>query len=529
VSRRPSFDGARALQLAGVAAAIVLALVANVLASRHFRRWDWTADRRWSLSPATLDTLHEVDRADARLEVWAITGPGDPLESSLRPMLAAYVAASSRLDVRWIDPDRDAVQLVDLERRFRLEAGRTEDGRVATDAVVIVANGDRHWFLTPPDLYEQADEVRVKPREERALTQAIRGVLGGERARLCFTAGHGELSLEPTKGEREWLGEVRNLLEKSNYELVTVDTTPPDAHEPFKGCGAVVIAGPRVPFGADETNRLRSWLLEGGSLLAAVGPVEADTPTGMTGAGLDEALAPFGIALDDDLVHDADPAAAIPDTHGEGFLVSARPHSVTAGLLPAPGEPRPPHAAVFFARSLRRVSSPDAAAPSDLLVTGDAAYGRRSIVGAATWTGAPEPEPGDARGPLVVAMASERTGPRAQGAAHGPRVVVAGSRFVLSEDNWRQPRAMHGTAFLVDSALSWLTSRPSVVDVPDRAEVAAGVRISEEGLAEVRRYVVLLMPLAVALMGVAVWAWRRSSENEPHRPARSEPGRERAP
>jgi hypothetical protein len=108
-------------------------------------------------------------------------------------------------------------------------------------------------------------------------------------------------------------------------------------------------------------------------------------------------------------------------------------------------------------------------------------------------------------------------------------VVVAGSRFVLSEDNWRQPRVLHGTAFFVDSALSWLTSRPSVVDVPDRAEVAAGVRISEEGLAEVRRYVLFLMPLAVALMGVAVWAWRRSSENEPHRPARSEPGRERAP
>jgi hypothetical protein len=527
--RRPPFDGGRALQLAGVVAAIVLAVVANVLAARHFRRWDWTAGRRWSLGPATLETLREVEDTGAPLEVWAIAGPGDPLETSLRPILTAYAAACTRLDLRWIDPDRDTVQRVDLERRFHLEAGRTEDGRVATDAVVIVARGDRHWFLTPPDLYEQADDVRVKPREERALTQAIRGVLGGQKARLCFTAGHGELSLEPTRDERESLGEVRSLLEKNNYDLVAVDTTAPDAHEPFKDCGAVVIAGPRVPFAPEEANRLRTWLLDGGSLLAAVGPIEADTPTGMTGAGLDAALAPFGISLDDDLVHDVDPAAAIPDTHGEGFFVSARPHDVTAGLVPAAGEPRPPRAAVFFTRSLGRASAPDAPAPTELLVTGEPAYARRSIAGAAAWTDAPSPQAGDARGPLVVAMASERPGPRAPGAAHGPRVVVAGSRFVLSEDNWRQPRVLHGTAYFVDSALSWLTSRPSVVDVPDRAEVAAGVRVSEEGLAEVRRYVLLLMPLAVALMGVAVWAWRRSTENEPHRPAGSAPGPERTP
>jgi hypothetical protein len=32
----------------------------------------------------------------------------------------------------------------------------------------------------------------------------------------------------------------------------------------------------------------------------------------------------------------------------------------------------------------------------------------------------------------------------------------------------------------------------------------------------VRRYVLLFMPLAAALLGVAVWAWRRSSEDAPY-------------
>jgi hypothetical protein len=94
--------------------------------------------------------------------------------------------------------------------------------------------------------------------------------------------------------------------------------------------------------------------------------------------------------------------------------------------------------------------------------------------------------------------------------------VVVGSRYFLAEDNWRQPRALHGAAFLVDSALSWLSARPQVVDVPERAEVAAGMRLSEQSRAEVQRYVLMLMPLAALLLGAAVWGWRRASENRPY-------------
>lgn len=507
--------------MTGLVAAVVLAGVANVLAARHFLRWDWTKDRRWSLSPATTETLRGLAEP---IDVWAIAGPGDVFEQSLRQMLTAYQAASSRIEVHWIDPDRDTVQLVDLTRKFDLEAGRTEDGRVATDAVVIVASEKKHWFLTPTDLVEQADDVHVKPREERALTQAIRQVCGGDKAKLCFTVGHGELSLDEGRDERESLGSVRDLLQKGNYELARVDPTAPDAHEPFAGCDVVVVAGPSASFTPEETNRLRAWLLEGGSLFAAVGPIEQASPTGMISAGLDAALSPFGIGMEDDLVHDLEPPVAIPDTHGEGFFVTARPHPVTASLVAKSGEDHPPRVAIFYARSLRHVSAPDASWGAELLTTADGAFAKKSTVGSAGWNDAPARAPGDATGPFIVAMASERPGPA--GVARPSRVVVVGSRFVLADENWRQPRALHGAAFFVDSAISWLAARPSIVDVPDRAEVSAGMRVSEEGREEVRRYVLLLMPAAAALLGVAVWAWRRSSENKPYEPTKAPASRD---
>jgi hypothetical protein len=256
-------------------------------------------------------------------------------------------------------------------------------------------------------------------------------------------------------------------------------------------------------------------LLGGGSLLAVIGPLEPADGHGMPPAGLEDVLGPFGVALDDDLVHDVEPADSIPDTHGEGFFVEARPHPVTVTLVGGGPDSHPPRVAAFFARSLHAIASPGAPSPAPLLVTNAAAYGRADIAGAGKWTDAPPREPGDAAGPFTIAMASER--PRiGPSAPHGPRVVVLGSRYFLAEDNWKQPRPLHGAAFLVDSSLSWLSARPEIVDVPERAQVAAGMRISEESRAEVRRYVLFWMPLAALLLGAAVWGWRRASENKPY-------------
>ena len=421
--------------------------------------------------------------------------------------------------VHWIDPDRDVAQLVDLQQRFGLEAGRTEDGRVATDAVVIVASGDKHWFLTHDDLFEPSDDVHVKPREERALTQAIRSVLGADEGEALLHRGPRRALARRAEGRARLAGgrprppregqlrarERRHDRARRARALRGLRGRRPRRSAPAslerrgESPPELAPAGRRAPRCDRPLRRRRR--------------AAARAPT-----GLDEVLAPFGIALDDDVVHEADPTVAIPDTHGEGFFVAAEPHPVTASLVAGGGDAHPPRVATFFARSLRHVSPAGAASASDLLVTTGEAFAKTSLAGAAAWTGAPPRDPGDRGGPFVVAMAAERL-PVGAGAPHGPRVVVVGSRFALAEDNWRQPRALHGAAFFVDSALSWLAARPALVDVPDRPTVAVAMRLSEEGRAEVRRYVLFLMPLAALLLAIAVWAWRRSSENTPYVPA----------
>jgi hypothetical protein len=504
-------EPAQASSLVGIVAAMVVAVLANVLAARHYRRWDWTSAQRYTLTPATLDTLHGLSEP---VEIWVLVGGGDPLEQSIKQILVSYQAETPKLDVHWIDPDRDTVALEDVRKRFRVETARTQEGRVVADAIMVVAQGDRHWFLLPSDMFEveEGHDARAKPREEHAITGAIRNVVGGRRVRLCFTAGHGEPSLED--GSKEGLGLLRDILEKDNFETVTIDTTAPAARTPFEGCGVVVV-GARAPFSKDEDERLRTWLLGGGSALFAVGPINADTDTGMEPAGLARSLAPFGIALSDALVFETDPRFVLQGWRGIRFVATAKSHPVSQALY---GERAVSKAVLHFVRPLRHADEPGASSPSDLLVTTKDAFGVVNIHGAARWTGVPEKRDADLEGPLVVAMASERPKVRPDD-PHGPRVVVIGTSDVLAARWLEEPTAVRGGPLLVESALSWLASKPQVLDIPPRPSVAAGIRISEDSRDQVRRYVLYYMPGAAIVLGVLVaWGRRRTEGSRRERP-----------
>ncbi len=511
-------DAEQATALVGVVAAFVVAMLVNVVAARRYTRWDWTSAQRYTLSAATKTTLHELNEP---LDLWVLMGGADPLEQSVKQLLVSYAAETSQLKVHYVDPDRDTAELEDVRKRFNIQAGVTQDGHVATDAIMVVAKGDKHWFLGASDMVEvtSAEDTRARPREEQAITGAIRNVSrDGERPRLCFTTGHGELALG--EGGPRGLSFLSDILSKDNYEPGTVDTTDPNAHEPFKGCAVVVVAGPRADFSKEEEARLRTYLLEGGSLLAALSPINGTSDAGMVPPGLADALAPFGIGLDEDLVFEMEPSLVLPSSRNIRFYVTAKPHPVTAGLVRSDEVHDPPRVSVHFTRSLKHVAPPGSVQAAELLATSERAFAVTSVAGAADWKDVPTPKDGDPKGSLVVAMASERPKTN-KDAPHGPRVVVIGTGSVLVRQNWDEPMPLRGSVFLVESAISWLAAKPEILDVPAKPELSAGIRIDEASRSEVRRYVLVFMPLAAALLGLAVALRRRSTEGGPRRKKRA--------
>jgi hypothetical protein len=223
-----------------------------------------------------------------------------------------------------------------------------------------------------------------------------------------------------------------------------------------------------------------------------------------------------------------DAELAFPNTAGSRFVATPRTHPVTQGLVKpdsvASANAAPPRVVMQFARSLRKVSEPGSASAQDLLATSDKSFALVSMAGAADWKDGPKKRPGDLSGPLFVGLVSERPNVSPSDSSHpahshGPRVVVLGSASVLTASTYREPLPLRGAALLVESAISWLASKPQVLDVPDRAAVPAGLRLTADDRSEVLRYVLVFMPAMTALLGVGIGLWRRSTEGKPPPPA----------
>ena len=150
-----------------------------------------------------------------------------------------------------------------------------------------------------------------------------------------------------------------------------------------------------------------------------------------------------------------------------------------------------------------------AAAVSPLLETSEDAFG---MIDFFTWAKKPsEPAPNDAdhKGPLTVSFAAEL--PKRAGAERGARLVALGSASPMMGENW-QSDELRGTAIFVESAIAWLASAPAPLDIPNKPAFTAGLRMSEDSLASVFRYVVVFIPLAGVLTGLAVHLRRRATE-----------------
>src|SRR6185503_15960705 len=68
---RLGLDSAQLSQLVSVVLAMIVVVLANVIGARRFTRWDWTSNKRYSLTSATIQTLHDLPEP---IQVWVLLG-----------------------------------------------------------------------------------------------------------------------------------------------------------------------------------------------------------------------------------------------------------------------------------------------------------------------------------------------------------------------------------------------------------------------------------------------------------------------
>jgi ABC-2 type transport system permease protein len=486
-----------------LASAFVAAILfmANYLAYRHYERWDWTSEGRFTLSDRTEQVLAELDRP---IDVYLFLSRGEANYNDVKELTERYRARSDRIKVHQVDPDRRPSEYRQLMSRFGLRAAQLETGEVIADLAGIVVAGDESWRITRDDLmsldFDSFDTGRgpqVDVKAERALTGAILQVTQGRATRVCFTQGHGEWSTEG--GERS-LWALQEELERTNVEMEALETLG-TASVPEE-CDAVFVVGPLRAFSEAESKLLADYVRGGGNLLLTVDPVfDRD---GVLSTGLEDMVRDFGIEMDRTVVLERDRGRQIGGSPIEPFLVTRfGSHRTMRALSAMQGR-----VVMHLIRSVRPMEGSKAEV---LLETSEQSYAEsdparldpsQDLV----------PGPGDLEGPVPVAVAVElQTGDDESVAADGPR---GGRLVVIGDSDWLSSELLQMPQFanvdLASAVTGWLTQREALIAIAPRKIEAAAFMLTDEDVTNLGFRVLVLLPGAMLLLGFAVWWSRRA-------------------
>lgn len=313
-----------------IAITFVVVVLLNVIVSFFDFRVDFTADKRYSLSPTTVDFLTDDTKLTNRI-LFKIYLDGElpaevkRLRTAIKDKLNELkYYAGKRIEYEFIDPNTGSLedqkalkeQLLDRGRGIRpvevsyRSGGKTNLIEFFPGAIVEYEGATvdyiRFFQGGPYRLDQQLDDQiqRSITAIEYKLMQSIAKATRKTKKTLAFIHGHGELGIPFTQGAR------RNI--EDTY--IIKDILLNESIDALEGVDGIIIADPTKKFSEKEKFIIDQYLMNGGNIMLFYNPLNINNDTirrkGMVHStrkrtGLDKLVFDYGIKINEDLVVDA--------------------------------------------------------------------------------------------------------------------------------------------------------------------------------------------------------------------------------
>jgi len=467
---------------------VALTVMINWLSARRYARADWTTTQIYSLSEKTENILSGLDD---EIRVVVFMTPQTSMYDQVQELLERYNAASDKITVEHIDPEREPLKTTQLAEKFGVQVA---------DTVVFIYE-DRTKYVTSDQMaemdysgmqYGQGPTMRSFKGEEQ-FTSAILSLVAPDVPKVYFVTGHGEAALGGAGGgaaDRS-LRVLEESLKRENME--TADTTLLSGEVP-EDADVLAIVGPTRAYTEAEIEALDVFLDRGGRLLVALDPLIEPAGT-MRPTRLEPMLAERGVVVRDDLV--VDPSRRLPFYDLSAVYLEDFPaHAVTQGLEGF---------AVLFTVSRSLAAEGDRA--TVLVQTSDEGWGETDL--GMLLRGDPVAvDNADNPGPAAVGVAVEGVAEATAVEAAEPieyRLVVFGDSDFLTDIDISNA----GNAILAASAVNWLAAREDLVGIPPRDVEQVSLFLTRQQMRNLLLLVLVAMPGAAILAGILVWRRRR--------------------
>lgn len=478
---------------------LILAAMVNYLGFEHYKRWDFSRDRKYALSDKTKRVLQSLK---SKLRITVFFSPNTPISADVQNLLTEYqYAAKGKIDVEHIDPERSFSRAKELFDKYKVVSDENllvldYEGRNKTVKASEMADVDQSGMT-------MGEGPRVTAfKGEQAVTSAIIDLSEGKKNTIGYVLGHKEppLGEQTPQGpmmrpqENSPISVLKTFIENENIKLqelnlFSVEAVPAEMK-------TVMIVGPQYDFSDREMQLLRAFWNKQGRILLLLDP-SAKMPK------LDAFLNELGVRVNDDRL------MAVVRT---GIEEMARVRDVIGRFLPnSPvtkrlGDVRAP----FVGGTCSLTLEPDRVRGGRIelepLVQAEKGYWGEVDYNSDDPAKLQFDATHDHGAPLNIAVSIEKGGSgdeRVQ--ANSSRMIVVSNAMFVQDEALTQDQ--QGLDF-VSASVNWLMSREQLIGIAPKVPKTLTFTLDQNALRNLRWSVLMLMPLVPALIGSAVW-WKR--------------------
>lgn len=484
----------------------VLAILILVVAAADRSGWlsDWSADRRFTLSPRLVQLIEQQKQPIELVALWGTDAQAAlaPLESMLQRM----GTISPAVTYRRIDPE---LQKPVMEK-FR------EKYHDAQPFTLYVTRGERVFA------------IGISGYTRLVLQREVGGALvtlAEEKLPLAYIfQGHGEL--RPGAGAENGGQLLRDSLALAGFQVQTLDGTTSQDPSPD---GILVVAGPTSPLGIRDLKRIDEHLQDGGGLLvladdkapndliwwlrrhgvfvggqtipdpasAAPNPAAIVVTLEHYFKGQEAIFPNHRLLVEGSLLNPEQPVTKVLAQGGVALL---SPWTAPVMVL-QPGSPNQEANQALISLYAQLGTQPFMGQPLFRTVPGDSWEKPRA---------APLEAPADlAQRPSIPLAWAVEYQPHAESAQSniGGRLVVWGSRAALSDDILTQTNFANDQ--FLRQAAAWLARRTAATDIPEAEVAAFQVNASDNVLFLILGGLLAVIPCLCLGLAMLTWWDRR--------------------
>lgn len=433
---------------------IAAVVVANILADRYHKSYDSTANKRYSLSDQTAKIVKGL-KQDAVITYFNRS----TRFREGKDLLDQYANLSSKVQVKYVDPDKDP----ELAREYGIRDFGT--------AV-----------------------VQIGPKRENAKSLTEEGVTGAfirdlksNTRTVCFASGSGEHQLDDSN--REGLSDFKDLLAKDSYESKSVDLL--SKAEVPADCTTLVVAGPTKTYEQPEVDAIKKYVEDGGRAFFMLDPpLKLGHEEIADNDALMSLLNSWGVTVNKDLILDLNPLGQIAGLGPQVALVT------TYASQPIVDQMRGTATGFPLARSLE-IKNTDKTSVQKLFDSSSTSLATNNLSSPSVNVN----DPKNKKGPLTLAAA---------GTYNTGKESSQGRFVVIGSSTWAANRFINfnGNDDLASNAVNWLASDEDLISIRPKPPEDRRITMTTRQLAWVKVTSQFALPLVAIIIGVGVW-WKR--------------------